>query len=283
MQVLAVVGVSVALAMLIALILLARGERSVPAPVRGRGRARHVSRLAGIAAGAVAGWTVADLGRLGEGRLLAGPAFGLCALGGVLLGELLARRPGGAVRAAGLRVRRIRDFVPARGGVAAALTTGSLVMLAITTSLTADPTGDAADRSLTIDCGAERYTASPYPGLFYSRPALAALAVGLVATLFVLRRIARRPWPVDESEGQAESALRRRSAEATLAGYGILVVTMFIGFVTFVAGPLANLGCPGVLSYKVGAAALGCSALLGLLCFVMYLVRLVAPPSWSRA
>jgi hypothetical protein len=163
------------------------------------------------------------------------------------------------------------------------LTTGSLVALATATALSADRTGESAGRSLTISCGAEAVTASPYPGWFYAGPALAALAVGLAATLFVLHRIARRPWPAEESEAPAELALRRRSAEAALAGYGVLVVTMFIGFASVAAGTLANIRCSGVVSQNVAATALGVAGFAGALCLVTYLVRLVAPPAWSRS
>lgn len=41
-------------------------------------------------------------------------AFGLCVVGGVLLGDALTPRPREAVRTAGLAPRRVRDHVPPR-------------------------------------------------------------------------------------------------------------------------------------------------------------------------
>jgi hypothetical protein len=281
--VLAVVGVAVCLAMLIAIVMLARGERdSTPASPK-LGGARRVCRLAGIAVGAVAVWFVGGFGTLGEGALLAGPVFGLCVLAGVLLGELLAPRPGGPVRVAGLRVRRFWDFAPRRGGMATALATGALLALSITGTATATDSGNAARRALAIECSDQVQAGSPYPGWFYARTALLALAIGLVATLVVLRRIARSPWPTDDADDAAESALRRRSAEAAIGGYGVLVVTMVAGFAGTAFGTIMNVGCSGAASLNVAATAFGFASLFALLCVFVYLVRLVAPPTWSRA
>jgi hypothetical protein len=279
----AVVAVAVCFAMLTAIVLLARGERdSTPASPR-LGGARRACRLAGIAVGAVAVWLVGGLGTVGEGSLLAGPVFGLCVLAGVLLGELLAPRPGGPVRVAGLRVRRFWDFAPRRGGVAAALATGALLALSFAGTATATDSGDATGRVLTVTCSDETFPSSPYPGWFYTHTALLALVIGLVATLVVLRRIARSPWPIDEAADAAESALRRRSAEAAVAGYGVLVVTMVAGFAGTAFGIIMNVGCPGAASLNVAATAFGFALLFALLCFVVYLVRLAAPPTWSQS
>jgi hypothetical protein len=273
---LATVGVLVCVAMLAAIVLLARGEPdSTPATPR-LGGARRAFRLAGVAVGAAAVWYVGDIGSLGEGPLFVGPVFGLCALGGVLLGELLAPRPAGQVRVAGLSVRRIRDFAPRRGAAATALASGALIALAVTGTATAA----SAEQLRCID---GQSMVSPYPGWLYARSALLALAVGLGATLVVLRRIARRPWPAGEADDAAEAALRRRSAEAAVAGYGILVVTMVAGFAGATFGTTMNTGCPGVAAVDVLATALGFASLFGLLCLVVYLVRLVMPPTWSRA
>jgi hypothetical protein len=97
------------------------------------------------------------------------------------------------------------------------------------------------------------------------------------------RRIARRPWPAGDAEDAAEPALRRRSAEAAVAGYGILVVTMTAGYAGWAFGTTMNTGCQGLRSVNVMATAFGFASLFGLLCLVVYLVQLAAPPTWSRA
>jgi hypothetical protein len=279
--VLAVVATVVCVVMLAAIVLLARGERDAAPAAPRLGGPRRTFRLAGITVGAAAVWFISEVGTSGAGGLLAGPVFGLCALGGVLLGELFAPRPGGPVRVAGLRVRRIRDFLPRRGGLATALATGALLALAAAGSAAAAASGDASGTTLTLTCPDGESMTIPYPGWYYSRPALLALAVGLGATTLVLWRIARRPWPADEDADAAESALRRRSAEAAVAGYGILVVTMVVGFAGKAFGVMLNAGCSTLINLT--ATPFGFATLFALLCFVVYLVRLVMPPTWSRS
>src|SRR5215211_664299 len=69
-------------------------------------------RWAGVTIGVIVGIIAARSGDLGMGLLMAAPLFGLCALVGVLAGELTVRPPRGPTRTAAVEVRRIRDYLP---------------------------------------------------------------------------------------------------------------------------------------------------------------------------
>ncbi|WP_236573274.1 hypothetical protein [Streptomyces sp. GS7] len=92
------------------------------APPTSRRRAARYARRAGLAVGAVAGplWAATDISAFGNDLGMNMPlvsavmAFGLCAVGGVLLGDALTPRPREAVRTAGLTPRRVKDHVPPR-------------------------------------------------------------------------------------------------------------------------------------------------------------------------
>jgi hypothetical protein len=287
MVLLASVAALVSAATLVSAVLLVLGERPLPRSLR-RGvpdGGRRLWRLGGIVAGAVAVWATRDVGALGAGVMLAGPVFGLCVLGGVLFGELLARRPAGPVRAAGLQVRRGLDFLPPRAGAATVLMTGALVVMAVGGAVTATRTGDAAGRALQVECPPVTSSSGPFPGWFYSRPALVALVLGLAATLLVLRQIARRPWPASDvpQRDETETLLRNRSAEAALAGYGVLITTMLAGFAAFAGGTAANLRCAAEPALLPAAVMLVVAAFASAWCFVAYAIRLVSPTSWSRS
>lgn len=90
---------------------------------RARARADRYARLAGLAVGVVAAslWATMDITNSSHSSFDFGvplvsfvTAFGLCAVGGVLLGDALTPRPREAVRTASLAPRRARDHVPPR-------------------------------------------------------------------------------------------------------------------------------------------------------------------------
>jgi hypothetical protein len=58
---------------------------------------------------------------------------------------------------------------------------------------------------------------------------------------------------------------------------------MVAGYTGAAFGATMNSGCIDVTSVDVTATAVGFASLFALLCFVVYLVRLVMPPTWSRA
>ncbi|MGW6530963.1 hypothetical protein [Streptomyces venezuelae] len=210
----------------------------LPPEAVARARADLYARWAGLAAGAAAAWAIVsrDDG-LGIGILYAIPAFGLCAVAGVLLGDALTPPPRGPVRSAGLTPRRARDYVPPRTTrllVAQALT---LLTLLVAAAVMASPDDQGrAGRTLSATCQGMTQTVGPWPGLFYGAPVLATLAIGTVACAWSLRRIARRP---------SEEQPRRDRALAITAAWGLLVSTPLLGTTTFAAGALLGLDCMG--------------------------------------
>src|SRR5262245_55416641 len=137
---LAILACMVALA---GLLTMRREARAVPvaerADVLGR-IARHTARwqVAGVVAGLLGAAAVARLGGLGRGLLLPAPAFGLCVLAGVLVGEATAvRLVGTPTRGAAIETRRIGDYLPAWLGRTVAAMAGLLGLLLATASASA--------------------------------------------------------------------------------------------------------------------------------------------------
>jgi hypothetical protein len=154
---------------------------TVPPETRLRARADRYARWAGLAAGAVAAQQLAtmDSDDLGVPFLYAITAFGLCAVGGVLLGDALTPRPQEAVRTAGLAPRRVRDQVPPRMTPVLLLQAVSLVALLLTAAAVASPDDlGRAGRAFVVTCGGVSESHSPWPGSYYGIPMLASLAVG---------------------------------------------------------------------------------------------------------
>ncbi|WP_223832937.1 hypothetical protein [Streptomyces venezuelae] len=210
----------------------------LPPEAVARARADLYARWAGLAAGAAAAWAVAsrDDG-LGIGILYAIPAFGLCAVAGVLLGDALTPPPRDPIRSAGLTPRRARDYVPPRTTRLLIAQVLTLLTLLIAAAVMASPDDQGrAGRTLSATCQGMTQTVGPWPGLFYGAPVLASLALGTAACAWSLRRIARRP---------SEEQPRRDRALAITAAWGLLVSTPLLGTTTFAAGALLGLDCVG--------------------------------------
>ncbi|WP_055696874.1 MULTISPECIES: hypothetical protein [Streptomyces] len=210
----------------------------LPPETAARSRVDLCARWAGLAAGAAAAWAVASRdGGLGIGILYAIPAFGLCAVAGVLLGDALTPPPRGPVRSAGLTPRRARDYVPPRvTRFLAAQALALVALLAVAAAVAAPDDQGRAGRSLSATCQGMTETVGPWPGLFYGAPVLISLAVGTAACAWSLRRIARRP---------SEEQPRRDRALAITAAWGLLVSTPLLGAATFASGALLSLDCMG--------------------------------------
>jgi hypothetical protein len=230
-------------------------------------------RLAGLLAGGLAAYAAVQLDGLGRGLLLAAPIFGLGVLGGALLGEITVPGPAGGVRRAQLRTRRAADYLPrVLGPVVLAAVVAFFAVAAATTALA---TPDDQGRARELQCAMGDMTAGhgPFPGSFYTVPALAAVLVGLALAALVLRRIAGRPQMAELAE--ADDAVRRRSAEAVVAATGVLVLVPLLGFAMTGGGGLTALGgtcdrigwtVAGWALFAVGglaaAAACWCAAVL---------------------
>ncbi|MEU8781984.1 hypothetical protein [Streptomyces sp. NPDC048637] len=120
-------------------------------------------------------------------------AFGLCAVGGVLLGDTLTPRPRDAVRTASLTPRRVRDHVPLR--LTSLLLLQALLLVALVGIGDATATQEAMDRALgvmTYGCDGNEPPVILWPGILHGRQILGSLALGTVACAWALRRVARR-------------------------------------------------------------------------------------------
>jgi hypothetical protein len=200
-------------------------------------------RWAGVLTGAVVAYLSATRAGLGSGMLVAASLFGLCVVAGTLMGEIIGPVPGGPVRRANLRIRRIRDYAPRLLGTVVVAATVVLVALGSVTTVVASP-DDLGRAGRWLVCtvpktfdGAEGGAGyGPFPGSFYTLPGLAVVVAGLVLAGLTLRRIVRRPQPADIAV--TDDALRRRSTELTLSATGILVLVPLAGIALTAGGAL---------------------------------------------
>ncbi|MFF7450577.1 MULTISPECIES: hypothetical protein [unclassified Streptomyces] len=194
------------------------------------------ARWAGLAAGFLVARLLSPLTD-GDGILYAIPAFGLCAVAGVLVGDALTGPRRGAVRTAGLTPRRVRDYVPPRMtwlllGLAAAL----VLTLTVATAVASPDDLGRAGRALTLTCRGTTDSASPWPGFSYAVPILSCLAVSTVACGWSLRRIATRP---------GDDRSRRDRTLAIVAAWGLVVSTSLLGVASTASGALMSTTCDG--------------------------------------
>ncbi|MFF1404986.1 hypothetical protein [Streptomyces sp. NPDC058294] len=201
-----------------------------------RAPADRYARWTGLATGALAAWRLSTLDH-GNGVLYAIPAFGLCAVAGVLVGDTLTAPARATVRTAGLAPRRVRDYVPPRMTWLLVVLAVSLVALLATAGAVATPDDmGRAGRELTLTCRGMTEGHGPWPGLFYGLPMLASLAVATGACGWSLRRIATRP-------GDEQS--RRDRSLAIVAAWGIVVSTSLLGAASTASGALMSMTCDG--------------------------------------
>ncbi|WP_329125077.1 hypothetical protein [Streptomyces sp. NBC_01353] len=194
-------------------------------------------------------------------------AFGLCAVGGVLLGDALTLRPQEAVRTASLAPRLMQDQVPPRMAPLLLLQAASLVTLLAIGAVTASSDPDRAGRAITVTCDGMRASLGPWPGLYYSGPMFAALAVGTPVCVWALRRI---------SHGPGDDQQRRDRAWAITGAWGLLVSSQVLLVVLMILVALTETACAGPL----GAATIVVICPLGLLSLFTFgwsLVTVVVP------
>jgi hypothetical protein len=213
---------------------------------------RHAARtataayaLGGAAAFAVFAAEVGNTapGGLGITVLLTPLTFGVVHVVVLALGELTWPRPAGDVRRARLVRRGLLDAAPrwlVRTGAAAL---GLTVLAIVGGALLAAPDG----RSVTYAADAfSSASASPFPGLFYGRPAAAGLLALAVTAALALWIVADRPAVATEDD-RIEDALRRASAHR--------VLRIAVGVALFVAGGLLFVG--GTAVHGLGTSSAG--------------------------
>lgn len=208
-------------------------------------RRTAVLRWAGVTVGMIVAVIAARSDDLGVGQLLAAPLFGLCALIGVLLGELTVRPPRGPTRTAALEVRRIRDYLPRRLSRVVASAGGVLlILLAATTSAGSPDDMGRPGRSLARQCTPNTFEShGPWPGLFYTGRLAVVVLVGLLIAYLAARTIVQRPRPGSTGGLAVDDALRKRSARVVTGAVGVLVAIPLAGVSLTAAGSLLSISC----------------------------------------
>jgi len=249
-------------------------------------------RWAGLGLGVVvASVTAATVtaGLYNLGAMLSPTVFGLCVMGGVVVGELskIPRRQG--VRTAALETRTVGGYLPRRlSGVVAASAVGLGALLVTTTLLgSADDQGNAG-RILARQCTPTSVSYNgPWPGSFYSVPLGIAVVAGLLAAAIALRTVVLRPRSGSDPElAAADDVLRRWSAEAVVAATGVMVAASLSGVALVASLSLHRLVCPPVSWTIFGLALAVVGALMLLLtawCLAVLLVGRRFPPVDSGA
>lgn len=203
--------------------------------------ARTRWRWAGIGLGVILAAATIAGGDLGRGPLLAAVTFGLGVLAGVLAGEVLVRPHHENHRVASARPRSIRQYLPPVLTRAVAAATVILVdLMAVTTAAGSPDDQNRPGRSLTYETPdrLQGASAGPWPGSYYTVPALVALLVAGILTAVVLATIARRAAATDLT---VDTAARRRSAEAVIAAWGVAVGIPLVGFSITAMGSLLRM------------------------------------------
>ncbi|MEU3791654.1 hypothetical protein AB0F07_17880 [Streptomyces fructofermentans] len=245
---------------------------TVPLQSRFLEHADHYARWSGLGIGMVAAQQLVTMrsGDITTPLVFAITAFGLCAVGGVLLGDALTLRPQEAVRTASLAPRLVRDQVPPRMAPLLVLQATSLVALLVIGAATASSgpgRAGGAGRVLTVTCGGMPTPLGPWPGLYYSGPMFAALAVATPVCVWALRRIAHGP---------GDDQQRHTRAWAITGAWGLLVSSQLLLVVLMIFVALTDGACagpPGVVTI-VAICPLG---LLSLFTFGWSLVTVAAP------
>ncbi|MGW2617336.1 hypothetical protein [Streptomyces sp. NPDC001500] len=205
-------------------------------------RADLCARWAGLALGAVVAQRLGAMG--GETALAmrfvtAITAFGLSAVGGVLLGDSLTLAPQEAVRTAALTPRRVRDHVPPRMAPLLLFQTACLLVLLTLGTFAASPDkAGRTGRAITVTCDSVTRPLGPWPGLYYATPLLASLAVGTAACVWALRRIAHRP---------GDNQQRHDRSWAITAAWGLLVSSQLLIVLGMIGRVLSRTTCAGML------------------------------------
>lgn len=232
---------------------------------------RHATRtaVAAFVLGAAAALVVLEAqagntapGGLGVTVLLALLTFGVVHVAVLALGELTWPRPAGDVRRARLMRRGPLHAAPRwlvrTGGVAAGLAVVTLAGGA----LLAAPDGRSVAYAPDAFSSAR---ASPFPGLFYGRPAAIGLLALVAVAALALWVVAQRP-AVATADERIEDALRRASAHR--------VLRIATGVTLVIAGGLLLVG--GTALHGLGTSSAGSGSWLDTWAAVAALAGLAA-------
>ncbi|WP_426247283.1 hypothetical protein [Nocardioides sp. LHG3406-4] len=187
-------------------------------------------RILGGAVGLAAAVTSTYTLDLGRGLLLAPATVGLGVMLGVAVGETVVRpRRTSGPRSASLEPRRVWAFLPRPLAWTVAVQATVLVatLVLTTATATADDLGRAG-RSLTCHDVGAGFSATPYPGSFYSYPLLGILALVTVVGVWAARAVVRRPRGFAPSE-YGDDSLRTRSLTVIVAAVGLSLAATHVG------------------------------------------------------
>lgn len=232
-------------------------------------RRSTVMRLAGLGIGlaaAAATLTAAPPNWLGLEAALAAPAFTLCLLAGVLIGELSGTIPTGPDRAAPIEVRSVRSYLPRfMTGSAVALGAALAILLTVTSRMGTADDMSRAGRFLTLTCQDLEASSGPWPGVYYSLPIAASILIGIAVAAPALHAVTRRRRPAAGDAVRAvDDDARRASARTIVAACGVLVAAPLTG-----TGLFSGMAMIGNACATATITALGWTALaLGLTAFI---------------
>jgi len=196
--------------------------------------------LGGVAAAAMVGARIGDLGRLAS---LAPAAGGTAVLLVVALAELTTPHLEGDVRTASLQTRRRWDAVEGRTVVLTLATFAALVLaLGVGWAMgSADDMGRPG-RSLSTVCGATSGGATPWPGSFYGGLMFFGVGELAVATFAAVATVAERPR-VGATSLETDTRLRRASSGQILLVSTAAAACSLAPVAGLMAPPLLDRGC----------------------------------------
>ncbi|WP_205324576.1 hypothetical protein [Glycomyces sp. YM15] len=232
-------------------------------------RRSTIMRFAGLAIGlaaAAAIVTAAPPNWLGLEAALAAPAFTLCLLAGVLIGDITGTVPTGPDRAAPIEVRSVRSYLPRfMTGAVIALGATLAVLLTVTSRMGSADDMSRAGRFLTLSCQDLTASSGPWPGVYYSLPIAASVLIGIAVAAPALHAVTRRRRPAAGDAVRAvDDDARRASARTIVAACGVLVAAPLTG-----TGLFAGTAMIGNTCATTAVTALGWTALvLGLTAFI---------------
>ncbi|MDA1362612.1 hypothetical protein O1R50_23525 [Glycomyces luteolus] len=245
------------------------GGTDVSAAMRPIVRRSTITRFAGFGIGlaaAAAILTAAPPNWLGLEAALAAPAFALCLLAGVLIGEITGTVPTGPDRAAPIEVRSVRSYLP-RFMTGAVIVLGAVLAVLLTATSLMGSADDMsrAGRFLTLNCQDLTASTGPWPGVYYSLPIAASVLIGIAAAAPTLHAVTRRRRPASgDAVRAADDDARRASARAIVAACGVLVAAPLTG-----TGLYTGMAMTGNACATAAVTAFGWTALaLGLTAFI---------------
>ncbi|MGW6564916.1 hypothetical protein [Streptomyces sp. NPDC054975] len=202
------------------------------------------------------------------------PVFGLCVMAGVLAADVIARPSPRWLRAAEVTPRRIRDYAPRSLTAALAAQAVALLVLLIVATTTASADSDGrSGRAVSVTCSAGTYLLSPWPGPYYTWPALGGLALGTVACALLLRRVTLRSGSDDQ---------RRIDARAAVGAWGVLVSAPLFAVSSAMAVGVLGVPCGGATN-DVALAGMAIAALISAPTAGHCLCVLLLPQAYLKA